>query len=40
LLESRDVTLAELQEALDAFVVLVEGADSAEATLARLVARR
>ena len=36
LLERPGVTLAELREALDACVVLVEDADSAEASLRRL----
>ena len=38
-LERRDVTLAELREALDAFVVLVEEPDAAEAVLRRLADR-
>ena len=37
LLERPDVTLAELRQALDAFAVLVEEPDQAEATLHRLV---
>ncbi len=35
-LERRDVTLAEVREALDAFAVIVEEPDGAEATLRRL----
>jgi hypothetical protein len=37
LLERPDVTLAELREALDAFAVLIEEPDAAEARLYRLV---
>ncbi|CAA9489836.1 MAG: hypothetical protein AVDCRST_MAG45-682 [uncultured Solirubrobacterales bacterium] len=36
-LERRDVTLAQVREALDAFAVLVEEPDAAEARLRRLV---
>jgi len=39
LLERPGVTLAELRQALDAFAVLVEDADGAEATLRRLAGR-
>ena len=38
-LERRDVTLAQVREALDAFAVLVEEPEAAEAALRRLVQR-
>jgi len=40
LLERPGVTLAELRQALDAFAVLLEDADGAEATLRRIAQRR
>ena len=39
LLERPDVTLADLRQALDAFAVLVEDTDRAEASLRRLAGR-